>query len=179
MSEENNNTPTPENTGGVLNGAKETAKGIGEVFTKAKGAGIGSHLGNTNEGLNRAKEALSKATEAKNEGAIENSKHILKGFVEGRSEVFSKMNFAEKTVAKVGGNWGKAGNIEKIGRLGGSAIGLGAVISGGKDIFAPARDENGERKNGFAKTALKLAGGAALIYASLIHGGKGKAMGIS
>lgn len=159
--------------------AMDGAKGLGQIFNQAKEGNIGSHIGNTNEGLNAAKEALKVATESKNETAIENAKHILDRFVEDRKGTFANMKPTERIAASIGGNFGTdVGKGMKFARGTGAIVGIGAMISGGKDILAPAKDENGERKNGFAKTALKLAGGAAIIWASLVAGGKNRAMGI-
>lgn len=91
---------------------------------------------------------------------------------------FNKLGMVQQTAAKIGGNLGQAGAIEKGVRFGGAAVGLGAIISGTKQLISPEVDENGESKSGVGKQLGKIAGGAAIVYASLVHGGANKAMGL-
>ena len=178
-------TSTTAEPTGRIQGAIKSVKGLGEVFTKSTKGEIlngediaeayhAKHAGLFNKAQKEIRDGVLNGEAAKNLKEFNS-----KAYSDFKPDAILNRNIVERTVASVGGNWGKAGNLEKIGRVGGSVVGLGAIISGGKDIFAPARDENGERKSSFVKTALKLAGGAAIIWASLIAGGKNKAMGIS
>jgi hypothetical protein len=83
------------------------------------------------------------------------------------------------TVAAVAGNVGKAGTVGKVVIVGGSIAGLGAMISGSKNLIAPERDENGERKGSAWKEVGKIVGGALATYMLAIRGGRAKAMGLS
>ncbi len=160
----------------AADGAKKTAEGLGQIFNQAKEGTLHANVGASAAQIKLERTALNAATD---EAAKKVAQEGLDAMTKPKLEAFGKMKFTERTAASIGGNFGKdVGKLEKGLRVGGAVVGIGAMISGGKDILAPAKDENGERKNGFAKTALKLAGGAAIIWASLVAGGKNRAMGI-
>ncbi len=176
-----------------IGSAKEAAKGLftraKEAFNLGKEGKVAAEAGASDfSALSKNKEALVNAEKAATPNAemISELKESVGRLTERVSEVKNKAfneslpNSLERTAAKIGGNFGKdVGKLEKGLRVGGAVVGIGAMISGGKDILAPAKDENGERKNGFAKTALKLVGGALATYAALTSmGGKNRAMGI-
>lgn len=167
----------PTNLGETVNALSWIDK-IKLVFQKARKGEIGSHIGNTNEGLNKAKEAFSKATEGKIESEITNAKYILDKFVNGRNGTFKGLKPTEKFAAMAGGNLRSAGKGEIVLRGTGVLVGVGGLVSAGKDVFAPERDENGNRKKSWVKTGLKAVGSAALVVASVVAGGKNRAMGI-
>ncbi|MEK6746517.1 MAG: hypothetical protein AABY33_05750 [Pseudomonadota bacterium] len=160
----------------AMDGAKKTAEGLGQIFNQAKEGTLHANVGASAAQIKLERTALNAATD---EAAKKVAQEGLDAMTKPKLEAFGKMKFTERTAASIGGNFGTdVGKGMKFARGTGAIVGIGAMISGGKDILAPAKDENGERKNGFAKTALKLAGGAAIIWASLVAGGKNRAMGI-
>jgi len=100
--------------------------------------------------------------------------------LEPKTKAFGELTMPQRTAASIGGNFGKnVSNIEKGIRGAGAVVGLGSIISGTKQLISPEVDENGERKSGVGKQLGKIAGGAAIVYASLVHGGANKAMGFA
>lgn len=132
--------------------------------------------------LNGLKESLKKAEEAKLDAATikENVSKAAEEVSKIKNETFSKAfsSKLEKGAAMAGGNWSNAGKGELALRGAGVVVGVGGLISAGKDVFAPERDENGQRKKSWVKTGLKAVGSAALVVASVIAGGKNRAMGL-
>ncbi len=130
--------------------------------------------------LKGLKDSLTQAgnSEAKKEIG-EKIAEATKALTEPKMKAFKDLHIGEKLTAAVGGNIGQAKGFEKGLRLGGSVVGLGVIISGTKNLIAPQRDENGERKGSAWKQVGKIAGGAALTYLSAVKGGANKAMGIS
>jgi hypothetical protein len=100
--------------------------------------------------------------------------------LEPKTKAFGDLTMPQRAAASMGGNFGKnVSNIEKGIRGAGAVVGLGSIISGTKQLVSPEVDENGERKSGVGKQLGKIAGGAAIVYASLVHGGANKAMGFA
>lgn len=134
--------------------------------------------------LNSLKESLKKAEEAKLDTAsiTESIGKAAEKVSEVKNAAFNKSfpTFLESTAAKIGGNFSKdVGKGMVATRIGGTGLGSIMIGSSLKGIIAPQRDENGERKDSMWKQVAKLAGGAAIVYASLIRGGANKAMSMA
>ncbi|MEQ1706007.1 MAG: hypothetical protein ABL867_08580 [Rickettsiales bacterium] len=159
----------------AMDGAKKTAEGLGEIFTKAKEGELHADVGGSSRKIKFDRSALKDTADEARKKIFQDG---IDEMIKPKLEEFDKMSRGQKIFAQAGGNWGQAGKLEKGLRVGGSVVGLGAIISGTKNIVAPQKDENGERKDSVWKQIGKIGLGAAAIYASLTAGGKNRAMGI-
>ncbi len=178
-----------DNSSGTANGsaggdlkskADAVMSGAKTIWEQAKSKTVLSNVGA--EQVAQAKgleESLKAAAEAEKPAIQESLKKVTEEVSKLKAGEFAKLGRVERLTAAVGGNIGQASAMGKLGRIGGSAVGLGVIISGAKNLIAPERDENGERKSSTWKQVGKIAGGAALTYLSAVKGGANKAMGIS
>jgi|CXWL01.1.fsa_nt_gi hypothetical protein len=163
----------PLNTeGGKVSAVLDNTKGVWAQSAKRE---LHADVGVPSSSIKVAQETLKNAPAEGKEAA----QNALDAMTKPKTEAFAKLGKIDKITAAVGGNIGQAKGWEKAGRIGGSVVGLGVIISGTKNLIAPQRDENGERKGSAWKQVGKIAGGAALTYLSAVKGGANKAMGIS
>lgn len=174
-------TETP--AGGVRAKVDGFIAGIKEALNLGKKGEVAAGVGADKVSeLNILKDQLKIAEEAKvdtasiKESIGKVSEEVSKIKNEAWDKSFTSM--FEGAAARAGGNWAKAGKGELAIRGTGVVVGVGGLISAGKDVFAPERDENGQRKKSWVKTGLKAVGSAALVVASVIAGGKNRAMNL-
>lgn len=105
------------------------------------------------------------------------AKKIVEHITKAKNQTFSTMTRPEKITATVAGNLGQSSGFERGVRIGGTAVGSIMVGRGISGIFSK-QNEQDDKKPSKWKKAAELAGGALLIYASLIHGGPNKSMGL-
>ncbi len=165
-------------------GIKDSYNKISETFNRGRDGKVLSEVLPAEtaalQGLHKERAA---ALEAKADGkvikAIEDKIADATRALEPKAKAFKELNVVQKAAASAGGNFGNgAGKFEKGIRGAGVVVGLGSIISGTKQLISPEVNENGERQGSIGKQLGKIAGGAALVYASALHGGANKAMGI-
>ena len=89
-------------------------------------------------------------------------------------------SFSQRRQAELWANFGKANKSvgNKILRAGSAAVGCILIGKGVKDFVSPKRDEEGNRTTGFFVPAVEAVGGAALVWAGLLAGGRNNAHNI-
>lgn len=192
MAESTDNLGGPQGSGAAPTNLGETLKGpsfldrIKAAFNLGKEGKVAADKGTEHVlTLNGFKEQLEIA---KNNGAdaahianIEKDINDTAGKLnQVKGEAFSKSfrSTFEKGAAMAGGNLRSAGKGELVLRGGGVLVGIGGLVSATNDVFRPKKDANGQRETSWVKTGLKAIGSAALVVASVVAGGKNRAMGI-